>query len=89
MTLVGVAHEKGIDLGDIEVDVKHKQNLQVRGPKDVNQRQLKITELRRRIQVSGPLTERERENLLWGAEHCPVSNSLAGAIEITTSLEMT
>jgi uncharacterized OsmC-like protein len=86
---VGVAYEKGITLHGIEVDIKHKQNIAVKGPKDTKQRQLKITELRRTIRLQGPHSEEEHEALLWGANHCPVSNSLEGAIAIKTQLRVT
>jgi uncharacterized OsmC-like protein len=85
---VGVAYEKGITLHGIEVEIKHKQNIAVKGPKDTKQRQLKITELRRTIRLQGPHSEEEKETLLWGANHCPVSNSLEGAIEIKTQLRV-
>jgi uncharacterized OsmC-like protein len=85
---VGVAYEKGITLHGIEVEIKHKQNIAVKGPKDTKQRQLKITELRRTIRLQGPHSEEEKDTLLWGANHCPVSNSLEGAIEIKTHLRV-
>jgi uncharacterized OsmC-like protein len=85
---VGVAYEKGITLHGIEVEIKHKQNIAVKGPKDTKQRQLKITELRRTIRLQGPHSEEEKETLLWGANHCPVSNSLEGAIEIKSQLRV-
>jgi uncharacterized OsmC-like protein len=85
---VGVAYERGITLHGIEVEVKHKQNIVVQGPKDTKQRQLKITELRRTIRLRGDHSEEEREILLWGANHCPVSNSLEGAIAISTRLQV-
>lgn len=85
---MGVAYEKGITLHGIEVEVKHKQNIAVKGPKDTKQRQLKITELRRTIRLRGPHSEEEQETLLWGANHCPVSNSLQGAMAITTRLQV-
>lgn len=88
VTLVGVAYEKEITLHGIEVEVKHKQNIVVTGPKDTKQRQLKITELRRTIRLRGPHSEEEQEALLWGANHCPVSNSLEGAIAISTRLQV-
>ena len=85
---MGVAYERGITLHGIEVEIKHKQNIAVKGPKDTKQRQLKITELRRTIRLQGPHSEEEKETLLWGANHCPVSNSLEGAIEIKTQLRV-
>jgi uncharacterized OsmC-like protein len=88
VTLVGVAHERQITLDELDVRVEHEQNITVSGPKDPRQRRLKITGLRRRIRVKGPREDAERDALLWGADHCPVSNSLEGAIDITTSIEV-
>ena len=62
--------------------------MKVNGPLDPRQRQLRMTELRRHIEVKGPISPEQAEQLLWGAEHCPVSNSLEGAIKITTRLEV-
>ncbi len=85
---MGVSREKGIKLEGLRVRVAHKQNIQVRGPHDPAQRGLRITELRRHIQVSGDLSEENAQALLWGAEHCPISNTLEGAVAITTRLEI-
>ncbi|MGH2775511.1 MAG: OsmC family protein [Actinomycetota bacterium] len=85
---MGVAYEKGITLNGVEVEVKHKQNIVVKGPKDTKQRQLKITELRRTILLRGPHSEEDKKTLLWGANHCPVSNSLEGAMAISTRLHV-
>lgn len=68
--------------------VVHKQNIKVDGPHDPAQRRLKITELRRHIEVKGDLSEEEAQALLWGAEHCPISNTLEGAVSIKTRLEV-
>ena len=88
VTLVGVAYEKGITLGDVTVRVSHKQNMKVSGPKDPQQRQLKMTELRRTIILTGSYTEEEKEALLWGANHCPVSNTLEGGVDMVTRLQV-
>jgi uncharacterized OsmC-like protein len=85
---VGVAHDKGIDLRGVEVDISHKQNIVVGGPLDPRQRQLRMTELRRSIRVRGELSDQERDAILWGANHCPVSNTLEGGVDLTTSLEI-
>ena len=88
VTILGVAHEKGIGVRGVEVDVKHKQNMAVSGPNDPRQRELKITALRRTIHLEGDLSDEQRAALLWGANHCPVSNTLEEAIDIETSLEV-
>lgn len=85
---MGVSHEKDIALEGVKVRVTHQQNiLDCYGPLDPRQRNLKITKLRRHIEVKGDLSEEDVETLLWGADHCPVSNSLKGAIEITTNIK--
>jgi uncharacterized OsmC-like protein len=87
VTVKGEADLLGVRLTDLEVEVRHKQNMVVRGPGDPEQRKLRITQLRRVVRVAGDLTDDQRERLLWAAEHCPVSNSLEGAVEVVTELE--
>lgn len=85
---MGVSREKKINLAGIKVRVVHKQNIKVAGPHDPRQRSLKITELRRHIEVRGDLSPQDVEDLLWGANHCPVSNTLEGAVSIKTRLKV-
>lgn len=85
---MGVARERNIQLEGMQVRVVHKQNIKVAGPHDPAQRGLRITELRRHIQVRGDISEQEAQVLLWGAENCPVSNTLEGAVPIVTRLEV-
>ncbi len=87
MTLVGVSRECGISLRRIEVRVSHKQNLLV-GPNDPRQRELRITHLYRVIKAWGPVDEDQRERLRWGAEHCPVHNSIGAAMPIETTIDI-
>lgn len=84
VTVVGEAELQGIPLEGIEVEVSHKQNRVVSGPRDPEQRGLRITGLRRTVRVAGPLDDDQLARLHWAAEHCPVSNSLEGAIPIRT-----
>ena len=84
---MGVAREKDIVLEGVKVRVSHQQNIiDCYGPFDPRQRGLKITKLRRSIEVSGDLSDEDMKALLWGANHCPISNSLEGAIEIDTKM---
>jgi uncharacterized OsmC-like protein len=85
---VGVAREKGIPLDGVHVRVVHKQNVLNVGPADPRQREMKITGYRRHISVKGNLSAGQLEVLLWGANHCPVSNTLEGAVPIETKLEL-
>ena len=85
---MGVSREKDIALEGVKVRVAHQQNIEdCYGPFDPRQRSLKITKLRRHIEVKGDLSAEDVETLLWGANHCPVSNSLEGAIEIATKIK--
>ena len=85
---MGVSPEKNIKLEGLKVRVVHKQNIKVAGPHDPTQRGLKIIELRRHIEVKGHLSEGDVEDLLWGANHCPISNTLEGAVPIQTRLKV-
>lgn len=86
VTVVGEAQLLGVELAGLTVSVRHKQNMLPVGPADPKQRDLRITQFRRDITVRGDLSEDQRDRLLWAAEHCPVSNSLAGTIDIVTTL---
>ncbi len=88
VTLTGVAREHQIALEHSVCHVSHKQNRLCYGPNDPNQRALKMTTLIRHIQVWGNISDAERDQLLWGAEHCPVSNSLEGSITLRTTIEL-
>ena len=85
---MGVAREKNIPLEGLRVRVVHKQNIKVAGPHDPAQRGLRITELRRHIQVKGEISDADVEALLWAANHCPISNTLEAAVPIKTRLEV-
>lgn len=85
---MGVAHVENIKLESVRVRVVHKQNIMGIGPNDPEQRTLKITELRRHIEVKGDLSEEDKETLLWGANNCPISNTIEGSVPITTRLEI-
>ena len=87
VTVVGEAELIGAPLEGLTVKVRHKQNKVVGGPRDPEQRTMKMTGLRRSIVVRGDLSEDQVARLLWAAEHCPVSNSLEGAIGIVTEME--
>lgn len=85
---MGVAREKQIELTKLQVRVVRKQNRAVAGPHDPAQRTLRITEFRRHILIGGEIGEKDARALLWGAKHCPVSNSLEGSVPIITRLEV-
>ena len=85
---MGVAYEKSIKLEGVKVRVVHQQNIKVAGPKDPAQRGLKITQLRRHIEVRGDFREQDVEDLLWGANHCPISNTLEGGVDLVTQIKV-
>lgn len=87
VTVVGEAELMGAPLDSLEVEVRHKQNKMVGGPRDPEQRTLKVTALRRRVVVGGDLSDEQVERLRWAAEHCPVSNTLEGSVELVTEIE--
>lgn len=43
-----------------------------------------ITRIERQVELSGPLTDEQRHRLLHIAEHCPVKQTLARAIQVVT-----
>jgi putative redox protein len=87
VTVKGEADLLGVELDGLTVDVKHKQNKLVGGPADPEQRTLKMTQLRRSINVRGGLSPEQVDRLLWAAENCPVSTTLAEGVEIKTEIE--
>jgi uncharacterized OsmC-like protein len=88
VTLTGVAREHSIPLEKAVCHVAHKQNKLCYGPNDPGQRGLKIMVLTRAIKVWGTISEEQRGELLYGAEHCPVSNTLEPAVKIRTTIEL-
>ena len=88
VTLTGVSREHHIPLEKVICHVAHKQNKLTYGPNDPGQRGLKMTVLTRGIQVWGEISQEQRDQLLYGAEHCPVSNTLEPAVKIRTTIEV-
>lgn len=89
VTVVGEAKLLGVELEDLEVDVKHKQNHSVEGPHDPKQRELKITRFTRDVRVAGDFGAEIADRLKWAAENCPISNSFVGAIDVVTNFQHT
>lgn len=87
VTVVGEASLLGVELDGVEVHVAHKQDRAVSGPADPDQRGMRITELRRRITLRGELSDEQVERLRWAAENCPVSTTLARAVDIRTVVD--
>jgi putative redox protein len=86
-TLVGVCRARDVDLKGLTVRVVHKQNTMAPPTEDLA-RTVKIIELRCSIDMKAEVTPEDKEALRWAAEHCPVANSLAGAIPIEHRLDV-
>jgi uncharacterized OsmC-like protein len=89
-TMWRVARDEKIDLSGMEVYVSHKQNRldeTATSPYQVTS-DLRMTEIRRRIVVDGDLSDDDVKKLLWGAEHCPVSNTIEAATPIKTTIKV-
>ncbi len=88
-TIWRVARDEDIGLESIEVDVSYKPNRTDESAETsyLVTCDLRMVDLRRRILVSGDFDEEELGMLLWGAENCPVSNTIAGGVPIATSIE--
>lgn len=89
-TILRVAKDEKIPITGLEVRVFHKQNRldETATSHYTVTCDLRMTELRRRIVVEGELSEEQLKLLLWGVEHCPVSNSIEKAIPIKTDLRL-
>ncbi|MCX8953510.1 bifunctional alpha/beta hydrolase/OsmC family protein [Ruegeria sp. NA] len=83
MTIRMYARRKGWPLTNVSVDVCHdKVHAQDAGL--VNDG--KVDQFRRKIRLSGPLNQEQRQRLLEIADKCPVHRTLEGSAHITTEL---
>ena len=83
MTIRMYARRKGWPLTNVSVDVCHdKVHAQDAGL--VNDG--KVDQFRRKIRLSGPLDQEQRQRLLEIADKCPVHRTLEGSAHITTEL---
>jgi uncharacterized OsmC-like protein len=87
---VRVARDEKIELKEIEVEVKHKLNHlnETATSHYTATTSLKISEIRRAIRVRGSVDGEAAAKLLWGAEHCPVSNTIEGSVPVRTTIEV-
>lgn len=83
MTLRMYARRKGWQLESISVDISHDkvhaQDALPSGP-------AKIDQFTRRIRLSGPLSDEQRNKLLEIADKCPVHRTLEAGARVVTSL---
>lgn len=73
ITLRMYADRKGYDVEDIKVNVVMKRD-----------KELNITNINRKIQISGALTDEERAKMMAIANNCPVHKILTNQIIINT-----
>jgi uncharacterized OsmC-like protein len=75
---------------EIEVEVKYKLNHLNESATShyTATTSLKISEIRRVVRIRGDVDDRAAAKLLWGAEHCPVSNTIEGSVPVRTTLEV-
>jgi uncharacterized OsmC-like protein len=88
VSLTWVARERHILLEKVASHISHKRNKLTYGPSGPGLRGLKMTALTRSIQVWGTISQEERDQLLYGAEHCPVTNTLEPAVKIRTTIDV-
>ena len=75
ITLRMYADRKGYDVDDIKVNVVMKRD-----------KELNITNINRKIEISGSLTDEERTKMLNIANNCPVHKILSNQIIINTEI---
>lgn len=83
-TLSGQARQHDIDLERADCHVKYSVNQATGGIEDPDDLKLRITRLIRTVTVWGPVSDEQLAQLEAAVDSCPVSNSLEGAIPITT-----
>ena len=49
---------------------------------------LRMTEIRMRLRVTGDIDEEQTSVLMWAAENCPVGNTIGGGVPITREIEV-
>ncbi|MBX3616106.1 bifunctional alpha/beta hydrolase/OsmC family protein [Nitrosomonas sp.] len=85
MTLRMYANHKQIDLQDIRVELHHSR-IHADDCSDCEKQKTLIDVLTRTIQLTGNLSDQQRNRLLEIANQCPVHKTLQGKIRIDTNL---
>lgn len=49
---------------------------------------LRMTEMRLRLRVTGDVSDEQASVLLWAAENCPVGNTIGGGVPIVREIEV-
>lgn len=85
MTLLLYARRKGIPLERVTVELDDSR-IYAKDCADCMSGDGYIHEIRRRIQLNGPLTDEQRARLLEIANKCPVHKTLTAEIKVRTKL---
>jgi putative redox protein len=85
MTLRLYAERKGIPLEEIRVRLRFSR-IHALDCAQCETKEGKIDHIERAIELSGPLTEQQRQRLLEMADRCPVHRTLQSEIHIVTRL---
>lgn len=83
MTLRMYADHKGIDLKEVEVKLTHDKVHKQDGENSESSKG-KIDQIKRKIKLTGDLTDDQRKRLIEIADRCPVHKTLEGKPEILT-----
>ncbi|MEP0986130.1 alpha/beta fold hydrolase [Ekhidna sp.] len=83
MTLRMYADHKGIDLKEVEVKLTHDKVHKQDGENSESSKG-KIDQIKRKIKLTGDLTDEQRKRLIEIADRCPVHKTLEGKPEILT-----
>ena len=86
MTLRMYADRKKWPLKDVVVRLKH-QKVYAKDCEDCEDKNVKIDEIEREIEVHGPLDEAQKKRLLEIADRCPVHRTLHSEILVKTKLK--
>ncbi len=87
-TLMRAARDEKIPIEGLEVDVAFKLN---RMDETATSHftvtcDLKMTDIRERIRVTGNIDEEQAGVLKWTAENCPITNTIGGSVPIVADL---
>jgi putative redox protein len=85
ITLALYARQKRWELQEVTVRLRHSK-VHRQDCEDCENRAVKLDLIEREIEVRGPLSEEQRDRLLYIANRCPVHRTLTSTIEIHTQL---
>lgn len=83
MTLRFYADRKGWPLEDVRVDLRTSRSHE-KDCEDCEKAKVGVTRIDRKIELSGPLTDEQRQKLLQIADRCPVKQTFEGGIRVET-----